>query len=88
MISTPLKCAPLIKINGKITDEFPYELNEDVEPVYEELKGWKTTLTAVDDKEKFPQALTDYMKFIETRTGVPISIVSVGPDRSQTIKLM
>jgi adenylosuccinate synthase len=75
------------KINGKVTGEFPYELNDDVEPVYEELPGWKTRLTHVDDKGKFPKELNNYIKFIESKTGVPISIVSVGPDRSQTIKL-
>jgi len=76
------------KINGKVTDEFPHELNENVEPVYEELPGWKTGLTDVNDKTKFPPELNRYMKFIESKTGVPISIVSVGPDRSQTIKMM
>ncbi len=76
------------KINGNISDEFPYELNDDVEPVYEELPGWKTNLTGVDDKGKFPLELKRYIGFIESKMGVPVSIVSVGPDRSQTIKLM
>jgi adenylosuccinate synthase len=75
------------KINGKITDEFPYELNEEVEPVYEELPGWKTNLTGVNKQESFPPELNNYMKFIESKVGVPITIVSVGPDRSQTIQL-
>jgi adenylosuccinate synthase len=75
------------KINGKITDEFPYELNEEVEPVYEELPGWKTNLTGVNKQESFPAELNKYMKFIESKVGVPITIVSVGPDRSQTIQL-
>lgn len=76
------------KINGKITDEFPYELNDDVEPVYEELAGWRTSLTKVNDKANFPEELNRYIQFIESKTGVPISIVSVGPDRSQTIEMM
>lgn len=76
------------KINGKITDEFPYELNDDVEPVYEELAGWRTGLTNVNDKANFPEELNRYIQFIESKTGVPISIVSVGPDRSQTIEMM
>jgi adenylosuccinate synthase len=76
------------KINGKITDEFPYELNDDVEPVYEELAGWRTSLTKVNDKANFPEELNRYIQFIESKTGVPISIVSVGPDRSQTIEMI
>ena len=75
------------KINDKITDEFPHELNDQVEPVYEELPGWKTNLTGVDTIEKFPKELKRYMKFIESSLGIPITIISVGPDRSQTIKL-
>ena len=75
------------KIDDKITDEFPYELNDQVEPIYENLPGWNSNLTGVNSQEKFPQELRNYMKFIESKLGVPISIVSVGPNRSQTIKL-
>ena len=75
------------KIDGKITDEFPYELNDQVEPVYEELKGWNSNLTGISNQEEFPFELWHYMNFIESKLGVPIKIVSVGPNRSQTIKL-
>ncbi|MBN1925475.1 MAG: adenylosuccinate synthase [Prolixibacteraceae bacterium] len=73
------------KINGKITNEFPYELNEKVEPVYEELPGWKKDLTKITSEDEFPEELKSYIKFIEEKTGVPIKIVSVGPNRQQTI---
>jgi adenylosuccinate synthase len=73
------------KINGEITTEFPYELNENVEPVYSELPGWKTDLTKLTSVNEFPASFNNYIKFIEEKTGVPVTIVSVGPNRQQTI---
>jgi len=73
------------KINGKITKEFPYELDDQIETIYTELPGWKTDLTAITSQDQFPQALKDYISFIEKETGVKIMIVSVGPNREQTI---
>ena len=75
------------KIDGTVTDEFPYELDNRVEPVYEDLKGWNSNLTGINNREDFPVELRAYMKFIESELGVGISIVSVGPNRSQTIKM-
>jgi len=74
------------KINGQLTDEFPYELEGQVEPIYESLPGWNKTLTGVTKEVDFPAELKNYIKFIETKLNVPISIVSVGPNRSQTIE--
>ncbi|HKM92271.1 MAG TPA: adenylosuccinate synthase [Prolixibacteraceae bacterium] len=73
------------KINGEITTEFPYELNDSTEPVYTEIKGWKTDLTKISSESQFPDALKKYISFIEKETGVPVTIVSVGPKRQQTI---
>jgi adenylosuccinate synthase len=73
------------KINGIITDEFPYELNGNIEPVYVEKKGWMTDLTGITKEKDFPQAFNDYISYIEKETSVPITIVSVGPNRQQTI---
>jgi adenylosuccinate synthase len=73
------------KINGQITTDFPYELNEKVEPVYIELPGWKSSLTQIFSENEFPEKLRSYIKFIEEKTGVPITIISVGPNREQTI---
>jgi len=73
------------KINGEITTDFPYELNENVEPVFTELPGWKCDLTKITSESEFPENLKSYIKFIEDKTGVPITIVSVGPNRQQTI---
>lgn len=80
-----IKICTHYKINGQLTDKMPYELTEDVEPVYVELKGWKTDLTALDDYSDLPAELATYIDFIEKHTHVPISVVSVGPDRKQTI---
>jgi len=73
------------KINGKVVTEFPYELNEKVEPVYEELPGWKCDLTKITSEKEFPAEFKSYIKYIEEKTGTPITIVSVGPNRAQTI---
>ncbi len=81
-----IKVATAYKINGEITTEFPYDLSGvDIEPVYEELPGWNSPLTNVTTEDEFPEALKTYIKFLEKETGVPITIVSVGPNRNQTI---
>ena len=74
------------KINGKLTEDFPYELDENVVPVYETLPGWNKPLTGVTSEKNFPVELSNYIKYIEAKLHVPISIVSVGPNRSQTIE--
>jgi adenylosuccinate synthase len=66
------------------TNEIPLYL-EDAKPVYTKLSGWKSDLTTIRKESDFPKELTDYIRFIEAETGVPISIISVGPDREQTI---
>lgn len=71
-------------INGEKTDMLPYHIDGSIEPVYKEMKGWKTDLghCSADD---LPVELTEYIDMIEEWTGVPISLVSVGPDRKETI---
>lgn len=73
------------KIAGETTDVMPYDLSDDVEPVYTEFPGWKTDLTQLSSGDALPQELEDYIAFIEQETGTPVSVVSVGPDREQTI---
>lgn len=80
-----IKVAVAYKINGTETTELPYELTDDIEPVYKELPGWNSPLTAVTSEDKFPEALKNYIRFIEEATGVRVTIVSVGPNRDQTI---
>ena len=75
------------EINDEIVDIFPYELNDKVKPVYVELPGWQTDLTKIKHQNEFPEELNNYINFIEEETGVHVTIVSVGPNREQTIIL-
>jgi adenylosuccinate synthase len=71
---------------GKKIDYLPYDISpEFVTPVYTQLKGWKKDLTGLHNPEDMPEELFSYIEFIEKATGVPIRIVSVGPDRKQTL---
>jgi adenylosuccinate synthase len=74
--------------NGQVIDYLPYNIDpEYLQPVYVDLKGWNCDLTQIDSKDKLPEALMNYVRYIEEATKTPISIVSVGPDRKQTIKM-
>ena len=70
--------------NGDTTIELPYEL-EGVEPIYRELPGGKADMTAFTDEAQFPKAFKDYVKFVEDFLETPIKIISLGPDRDQTV---
>jgi adenylosuccinate synthase len=80
-----VKVAVAYEINGRQTDEFPYELNDSIKPVYREFKGWKTSISSIRVYDNLPSELRKYIEFIETETGVPVKIVSVGPNRDETI---
>jgi adenylosuccinate synthase len=78
-------CTQYILTDGTITDMVPYEVvKEKITPVYKELKGWDISLKDVT-KENLPSELVEYIKFLETTLNVPITLVSTGPDRTQTI---
>lgn len=81
-----IKACVAYKIDGKETTEFPFEIGDNVTPVYKELPGWNLDMTKMQSEEEFPQEFIDYVDFLEAELGVTISIVSVGPDRDQTIK--
>lgn len=71
---------------GKKIDYLPYEYAPELlSPVYKDLQGWNQDLTSLNSSEQLPDALNEYIAFIERETGVPISIVSVGPNRTQTL---
>ena len=83
-----IKVCTHYKFKGETIDYLPYDIiDEAVEPVYIEMKGWKKDLTQMDSQDQLPVELTDYVKFIERETGVPIKVVSIGPDRKQTIMM-
>ncbi len=74
------------KINGETVTELPYDLQSvDIEPVYVDLPGWKTSMTNISSESELPKNFVDYIGFIEKELGVPVTILSVGPDRKQTI---
>ncbi len=75
-------------VNGEEVEHVPYEMTDDIKPVYTEFKGWKTDMTAVTHENEFPEEFNAYIDFIEEETGVPVKIVSVGPNRAQTIERM
>ncbi|MCL3781594.1 adenylosuccinate synthase [Prolixibacteraceae bacterium JC049] len=80
-----IKVCVAYKINGEVTTQFPDNLDQEIEPVYVELPGWKTDLTKITHQNEFPEELNSYINFLEEETKLPISIVSVGPNRAQTI---
>ncbi len=75
------------EIDGEVVEHFPFELNDHVKPVYVELPGWQTNLTAIKHQNEFPEELNNYIDFIEDEIGIPVTIASVGPNREQTIFL-
>ncbi|MFJ5964043.1 adenylosuccinate synthase [Bacillus sp. NPDC093026] len=81
-----LKICVAYKLNGEITEEFPASLNElaKCEPVFEEMPGWSEDITGVKNLSELPANARHYLERISQLTGIPLSIFSVGPDRSQT----
>lgn len=83
-----IKACVAYKYKGKEVEHLPYNLQaEYLEPIYKEIKGWSKDLTKVKTKEDLPKELKDYIAFIEKELEVPITVVSVGPDREQTINI-
>jgi len=80
-----IKVGCAYKIGDQTVDYFPFESNEEVTPVYKEFKGWKCDISKVRNYEDFPQELKDYVAYIEKETACPVRIISVGPDRSETV---
>ena len=81
-----IKACVAYKVNGEEIDYFPFDINEGVEPVYVEMPGWKTDMTKMTSEDEFPEEFNTYISFLEEQLGTPIKIVSVGPDRAQTIE--
>ena len=80
-----IKACVAYKQNGVQIDHFPYDIVNGIEPVYVEMEGWKTDMTAMTSEEQFPKAFNDYVVFLEKELETPICIISIGPDRDQTI---
>lgn len=81
-----IKACVAYEINGEKVTDFPYSIDsETIKPIYVTLPGWKTDMTKMKSETEFPKAFKDYIAFLEKELETPISIVSVGPDREQTI---
>lgn len=80
-----IKVAVKYNLNGEETEKIPYHLEGNLKPVYKEFKGWNCDISQIKKEEQLPQELLAYMQFIEKETGVPIKILSVGPDREATL---
>ncbi len=80
-----IKVCTHYKLNGKEINYLPYEINEPLEPVFKKIKGWKEDISKIDVYDQLPTEFKDYLNYIENEVKVPIKIISVGPDREQTI---
>ncbi len=80
-----IKACRAYKINGVEMRDFPYSIEQQIEPVYDEIVGWQCDLTSFECEEQLPQAFLDYVAYLERELGIPVAILSVGPDRKQTI---
>ncbi len=80
-----IRVATAYKVNGTTTEEFPFSIEEGVEPVYTDFEGWQCDLRQCRTYEEFPAAFKAYVDFIEQETGVPVKVISVGPDRDETV---
>ena len=80
-----LVCTHYRRADGSLTERVPFELNQELAPVYHSMEGWKQSLEGLTDFTELPPALLGYVNFLEEELRVPINVVSVGPDRNQTI---
>jgi len=76
------------RVNGVETEALPYNTEANyIEPVYTSMPGWSEDLTGVRSYDQIPENLKRYISFLEKALGVPVKILSVGPDREQTIEI-
>jgi adenylosuccinate synthase len=80
-----IKICTSYKIDGKECVELPFNDDSGIEPIYTSFPGWNEDITGIREFNELPEALKNFIEFIETNTGVPITLVSVGPDRKETI---
>jgi len=80
-----IKVCTSYNIEGREQVELPFDNSAAIDPVYSELPGWKEDITGIRDFAGLPENLRKYVEFIERLTGLPVTIISVGPDRNSTI---
>ncbi|MFI3294924.1 MAG: adenylosuccinate synthase [Rikenellaceae bacterium] len=80
-----IKVATEYIVDGEKTTEFPFETTDAIEPIYKTMKGWNQNINDIREYDAFPVEFKEYVEFIEQSVGVPVGIISVGPDRAETI---
>lgn len=81
-----IKICTAYEYQGEFIEHLPYSIEEEyVKPIYQEFEGWEEDITKVAKVDSLPKALKEYIAFIEKEVNIPVTIVSVGPDRTQTI---
>lgn len=81
-----IKACVAYNIDGVETKNFPFEIDEKkLVPVYKEFRGWKADISRLESEEDFPEGFYEYIEFLEKELGIGIGIISLGPDRDQTI---
>jgi adenylosuccinate synthase len=80
-----IKICTSYNINGKECQQLPFGIDSIIEPGYTELQGWDEDITGLREFDQLPENLKKYIGFIEKQTGIPITMISVGPDREETI---
>jgi adenylosuccinate synthase len=80
-----IKICTAYSIDGRVTTEIPLNTDTEIQPVYSELPGWNRDISSIRDFDSLPAQLKEFISFIETNTGVQVTMVSVGPDREETI---
>lgn len=80
-----LKICTGYKAGNKIIDCLPFDTAQPLEPVYKEMKGWESDISSITDCNDLPEEFMVYIKYIEKETGVPVTMISLGPDRTATV---
>ena len=81
-----IKICTAYNVNGKIyKDNIPFDIDLDIDPVYKEFKGWKTDISNIHSYYDLPEEAKNYINYIQTELKIPMTMISVGPDRTQTI---
>ncbi len=80
-----IKACVAYEINGERTEHFPFEVDSSITPEYRTFEGWKVDLTGKKSEAELPETFMRYVRFVEEYLGIPITILSIGPDREQTI---
>jgi adenylosuccinate synthase len=73
------------KTGGVNCPEIPFSTDAEIEPVYFDMDGWNEDISEIRDFDRLPQSLKKFIEFVEKQTGIPVTMVSVGPDREETI---